>query len=125
RRARARWPREVARPSLTAAAPAAQGASGRGRKTALQPNRKTLVGRHAGRTTHALQTADIFTRHRQQAGTEAACPRYRRRDPAKSGLSVRAARRVCDSANAPPAADVKPPRCTWSTRAFHIDIYQT
>jgi hypothetical protein len=64
RRARARWPREAARPSLTAAAPAAQGASGRGRKTTLQPNRKTLVGRHAGRTTHALQTADIFTRHR-------------------------------------------------------------
>src|SRR6185312_8731051 len=71
RRARARWPREVARPSLTAAAPAAQGASGRGRKTALQPNRKTLVGRHAGRTTHALQTADIFTRHRQDAARRA------------------------------------------------------
>jgi hypothetical protein len=69
RRARARWPREEARPSLTAAPPAASEVSGRGRKTALQPNRKTMVGERRrprpGRTYHSLQTADIFTRHRQ------------------------------------------------------------
>ena len=67
RRARARWPREGARPSLTAAPPAANRGSGRGRKTALQPNRKTLRWRKAGRTTHPLQTPDIFTRHRHLA----------------------------------------------------------
>ena len=66
RRARARWPREGARPSLTAAPPAASRGSGRGRKTALLPNRKTLRWRKAGRTTHPLQTADIFTRHRHR-----------------------------------------------------------
>ena len=71
RRARARWPREGARPSLTAAPPAASRGSGRGRKTALQPNRKTLQWRKAGRTTHPFQTADIFTRHRHGAPADA------------------------------------------------------
>ena len=58
-----RWPRQAARPSLTAAACLAWGYSGRDEKTALQPNQKTgfLAGRR--RTTHALLTADLFTRH--------------------------------------------------------------
>ena len=64
RRARARWPREGARPSLTATSPTATGNSGRDGKTALQPNWKTGEGRGVGRTDHALQGADIFTRHR-------------------------------------------------------------
>lgn len=59
-----RWPRERARPSLTAAARLAVGCSGRDGKTALQPNQKTAVTRERRRTTHALQKADIFTRHR-------------------------------------------------------------
>src|SRR5271168_1626290 len=60
-----RWPREAARPSLTAAIRIALGCSGRDEKTALQPNQKTGLPVHARRTTHALQKADIFTRHRQ------------------------------------------------------------
>jgi hypothetical protein len=59
---RRRWPRGRARPSLTAAPPAALGQSGRDEKTALQPNQKTGIA-GAGRTTHALQKADIFMRH--------------------------------------------------------------
>ena len=39
--------------------------SGRDGKTALQPNQKTVTAEVWGRTTHALQKADIFTRHRQ------------------------------------------------------------
>ena len=40
--------------------------SGRDEKTALQPNQKTMAGAITPeRTTHALQKADIFTRHRQ------------------------------------------------------------
>ena len=38
--------------------------SGRDGKTALQPNQKTVTAEVWGRTTHALQKADIFTRHR-------------------------------------------------------------
>ena len=66
-----RWPREGARPSLTAAARLARECSGRDGKTALQPNRKTGWPVHGRRTTHALQKADIFTRHRQRSSTEA------------------------------------------------------
>ena len=69
-----RWPRERARPSLTAATRLAWGCSGRDEKTALQPNQKTGVAAEARRTTHALQTADIFTRHRhwqRRAGSTA------------------------------------------------------
>ena len=54
------------RPSLTAAARDAHIASGRGGKTPLQPNRKTLIGRAVRRTTHALHNPDIFTRYRQR-----------------------------------------------------------
>lgn len=50
RRARARWPRQRARPSLTAASQPASEGSGRGGKTALQPNRKTSVEEGRGRT---------------------------------------------------------------------------
>ena len=60
-----RWPRGRARPSLTAAARAAGIGSGRDGKTALQPNQKTGLAMIGPRTTHALQKADIFTRHRQ------------------------------------------------------------
>ena len=60
-----RWPREAARPSLTAAIRLALGCSGRDEKTALQPNQKTALAVEGRRTTHALQKADIFTRHRQ------------------------------------------------------------
>ena len=60
-----RWPREGARPSLTAAPRLAVGCSGRDGKTALQPNRKTAMAVGDWRTTHALQKADMFTRHRQ------------------------------------------------------------
>jgi len=60
-----RWPREVARPSLTASTRIAFGYSGRDEKTALQPNQKTRLAAEGRRTTHALQKADIFTRHRQ------------------------------------------------------------
>ena len=59
-----RWPREGARPSLTAAPRLAVGCSGRDGKTALQPNRKTAMAVGDWRTTHALQKADMFTRHR-------------------------------------------------------------
>lgn len=59
-----RWPREGARPPLTAATRLALGWSGRDGKTALQPNQKTRFEPEDRRTTHALQTADIFTRHR-------------------------------------------------------------
>lgn len=59
-----RWPRGRARPSLTAAPRLAFGCSGRDEKTALQPNQKTGLAVGGRRTTHALQTADIFTRHR-------------------------------------------------------------
>ena len=64
-----RWPREAARPSLTAATRLAWGCSGRDEKTALQPNQKTGLTLAGGRTTHALQTADIFTRQRQGGAT--------------------------------------------------------
>ena len=64
-----RWPREGARPSLTAAPRLAVGCSGRDGKTALQPNRKTAMAVGDWRTTHALQKADMFTRHRQDAAT--------------------------------------------------------
>lgn len=60
-----RWPRERARPSLTAAPHLAFWCSGRDEKTALQPNQKTGLAVEGGRTTHALQKADIFTWHRQ------------------------------------------------------------
>ena len=60
-----RWPRGRARPSLTAAARVAFWCSGRDEKTALQPNQKTGLAVEGRRTTHALQKADIFTRHRQ------------------------------------------------------------
>ena len=60
-----RWPREGARPSLTAAACLAVRCSGRDEKTALQPNQKTGVAEGGRRTTHALQKADMFTRHEQ------------------------------------------------------------
>jgi hypothetical protein len=60
-----RWPRGSARPSLTAAVRLALGCSGRDEKTAFQPNQKTGLAAEAMRTTHALQKADIFTRHRQ------------------------------------------------------------
>ena len=59
-----RWPRERARPSLTAAPRLAFLCSGRGEKTALQPNQKTGLAVEDRRTTHALQKADIYTRHR-------------------------------------------------------------
>ena len=62
-----RWPREGARPSLTAAPRLAVGCSGRDGKTALQPNRKTAMAVGDWRTTHALQKADMFTRHRQRS----------------------------------------------------------
>ena len=62
-----RWPRKEARPSLTASARLAFECSGRDGKTALQPNRKTGLTAACTRTTHALQKADIFTRHRQRA----------------------------------------------------------
>ena len=61
-----RWPREGARPSLTAAVRLAFGCSGRDEKTALQPNQKTGLAVVGRRTTHALQKADIFTRHRHR-----------------------------------------------------------
>ena len=59
-----RWPRGRARPSLTAAIRLARGCSGRDEKTVLQPNQKTGLAVPRRRTTHALQKADIFTRHR-------------------------------------------------------------
>ena len=62
-----RWPREAARPSLTAAIRLAFGCSGRDEKTALQPNEKTGLAVAEMRTTYALQKADIFTRHRHRA----------------------------------------------------------
>jgi hypothetical protein len=61
-RAAARWPFG---PSLTAAAPTAGSNLGRGGKTSLQPNGKTANRAGHTRTDHALQAADIFTRHRQ------------------------------------------------------------
>ena len=61
-----RWPREGARPPLTAAARLAFAYSGRDGKTALQPNRKTGLTTQRTRTTHALQRTDIFTRHRHR-----------------------------------------------------------
>jgi len=61
RRARARWPREGARPSLTAANQPASEVSGRGRKTALQPNRKTRLQQGSGRIISVPQDRDIPT----------------------------------------------------------------
>ena len=58
-----RWPRGRARPSLTAAPPDTLKHSGRDEKTAPQPNQKTVIEGARGRTTHALQRADIFMRH--------------------------------------------------------------
>ena len=58
----------VLRPSLTAAARDALIASGRGGKTPLQPNRKTLLEDACRRTTHALHNQDIFTRYRHVPG---------------------------------------------------------
>ena len=46
-----RWPREAARPSLTAAIRLAFGCSGRDEKTALQPNEKTGLAVAEMRTT--------------------------------------------------------------------------
>ena len=63
-----RWPREEARPSLTAANRRAMRCSGRDGKTALQPNWKTGLIPYSRRTTHALQKPDIFTRLRQPIG---------------------------------------------------------
>src|SRR5471032_1362304 len=60
-----RWPREAASPSLTATIRLARLSSGRDGKTALQPNQKTGSMSLGRRTTHALQTADIFTWQRQ------------------------------------------------------------
>jgi hypothetical protein len=60
-----RWPRKAARPPLTAAIRLAHRCSGRDEKTALQPNQKTRWPLAGSRTTHALQTADIFTWQRQ------------------------------------------------------------
>jgi len=64
-----RWPREGARPSLTAAPRLAFGCSGRDGKTALQPNQKTGLSVEDRRTTYALQRADIFTRQRHALGS--------------------------------------------------------
>jgi len=78
-----RWPREAARPSLTAAPRLALGCSGRDEKTALQPNQKTGLTMEPRRTTHALQKADIFTRHRHSdnlALLPAQCRKPTRRD---------------------------------------------
>ena len=61
RRARARWPRGGARPSLTAANQPASEVSGRGRKTALQPNRKTRLQQGSGRKIRVPQDGDIPT----------------------------------------------------------------
>ena len=72
RRAARRWP---CGPSLTAAAPAAGSDAGRGRKTPLQPNRKTMTDGAPTRTDHALQKADIFTRHRQPRSPARSCCR--------------------------------------------------
>ena len=60
-----RWPREGARPSLTAVPRLAFGCSGRDGKTALQPNQKTGMAGEDRRTTDALHRADMFTRYRQ------------------------------------------------------------
>ena len=54
------------RPSLTAAASVVWECSGRDEKTAFQPNQKTGLAAEAMRTTHPLQKADIFTRHRHR-----------------------------------------------------------
>ena len=67
-RAASRWPFG---PCLTPVAPAAIVTSGRDGKTPLKPNRKTDFRLTVRRTDHALQTADIFTRHRH---TPWACP---------------------------------------------------
>jgi hypothetical protein len=64
-----RWPREAASPSLTATIRLARLSSGRDGKTALQPNQKTGSMSLGRRTTHALQTADIFTWQRQPTGS--------------------------------------------------------
>ena len=63
RRARARWPREGARPSLTAANQPASEVSGRGRKTALQPNRKTRLQQGSGRIIQGHKTG--ISRHQR------------------------------------------------------------
>jgi len=78
-----RWPRRSARPSLTAAVRLALGCSGRDEKTAFQPNQKTGLAAEAMRTTHPLQKADIFTRHRQSERGQAIAP------PIFSGLPAR------------------------------------
>ena len=87
-----RWPREAARPSLTAATRLAWGCSGRDEKTALQPNQKTGLPPAVGRTTHALQTADIFTRQRHRgrnrAGALGRDPFGTRRRVARGRLST-------------------------------------
>ena len=76
-----RWPRERARPSLTAAARLAFESSGRDGKTAPQPNWKTDLTADRRRTTHALQKADMFTRHRQGMGHASSAARPMRRCP--------------------------------------------
>ena len=72
-----RWPRRSARPSLTAAVRLALGCSGRDEKTAFQPNQKTGLAAEAMRTTHPLQKADIFTRHRHSGNRPPNCLRVR------------------------------------------------
>jgi hypothetical protein len=74
-----RWPRQAARPSLTAAAYLAWRSSGRDEKTALQPNQKTAFSLAGWRTTHALQTADLFTRHQQRGRARGKSPGWRGR----------------------------------------------
>jgi hypothetical protein len=54
------------RPRLTQAPRAGVETSGRDKKTALQPNQKTMFVRQPIRTYHALHTADISTPHRQR-----------------------------------------------------------
>ena len=72
-----RWPRETARPSLTAPTRLAFWCSGRDEKTALQPNQKTGLAAEKRRTTHALQKADIFTRHRHASPNACSEPKRR------------------------------------------------
>ena len=61
--------------------------SGRDGKTALQPNQKTVTAEVWGRTTHALQKADIFTRHRQHRAFNA--PWIRHRLPGRGNHTLR------------------------------------
>jgi hypothetical protein len=71
-----RWPREAASPSLTAAIRLAGLSSGRDEKTAPKPNQKTGWPLAARRTTHPLQTADIFTWHRHRIAPHAGSPGF-------------------------------------------------